>query len=67
MLVIEVSTTHVLPITLREIRSETARILKKEYPQKPNLNQRERTILRELQDSGDIFILPVNTMVILDS
>lgn len=67
VLVIEVSTTHVLPIILREIRSATARILKGEYLHKSNLNQRERTILGELQNSGDIYILPANTMVILNS
>lgn len=69
-LVILASATHVVPITVGEIRSETARILKRTYLHKPNLNQRERANLRDLQDRGDIYILPANSgnaMVIPDS
>jgi hypothetical protein len=67
--VIVASTTRVLPIAVGEIRSEIARILKRTYLHKPNLYQRERAILRELQDRGDMYILPPNsgnTMAILD-
>jgi hypothetical protein len=44
--------------------------LKRTCLHEPSLSQRERAILRELQDRGDIYILPANSgnaMVILDS